>query len=229
MKNFLLVLLIVLISGCTSTSNSDAFISNTEGRYLFNTDETIDVYFTNKELFLNWRGATDIKPMPLGNESFFVKEMNEKILFKRNPEDSTLYMCLVPKHDEDTLKFNYRKLTEKEQIPSFYVKQGDFENAKLAYLKLQANDSLDPNLSEVNFNRLGYKYLREKEYDNAIGIFGINIALYPKSANVYDSMGDALLRKGDTLNGVEFYRKAYSINSDNPRAKKIIEEFSKKN
>lgn len=229
MKNLLLILSIILVSSCSSSTNSDAFISKAEGRYLFNSDETVSVYFEDKELFLNWRGATHIKPMALGEESFFVKEMNEKILFKVNPKDSLVYMCLVPKNDEDEFIYNYRKLANDEQVPSYYVKEGDFENAKIGYLALQAKDSLDPNLNEANFNRMGYRHLREKEYDKAIGIFGINIALYPKSGNVYDSMGDALMRKGDTIEGVEYYRKAYSLNSDNKRAKKIIEDFDNNN
>ena len=150
--------------------------------------------------------------------------MNEKVVFRENPADNNAYMCLIPK-DDGEIVFNFKKLKDDEQVPSFYIKEGNFEKAKEGYLAIQAKDSLDPNLSEGRFNRMGYRYLRNKEYDNAIGIFDINIALYPKSANVYDSMGDAHMRKGDTIKGVEYYRKAFNLNSDNKKAKKIVEEF----
>lgn len=224
MKNFLFLLLLLLSISCSKTSNSDEFIKKAEGRYLYNSDETVTVYFEEKELLIDWRGASKIKPMPTGNEEFYVKEMNEKILFKTNPADKRVYMCLIPKEDAE-IKYNFRKLDEDEQVPSFYIKQGDFEKAKKGYLTIKIKDSLDPNLSERKFNRMGYDFLREKEYDKAIGIFDINIALFPRSSNVYDSMGDALFRKGDTISGLEFYRKAYSLNSDNKTAKKILEEF----
>lgn len=227
MKKLLTLFFSLILLSCGSDSNSDEFIAKAEGRYLYNSDETVSVYFQEKELFINWRGAQQIKPMPLGDEEFYVKEMNEKVLFKENPEDNIVYMCLIPK-DGAELVYNFKKLKDDEQVPSFYIKEGNFEKAKEGYLAIQAKDSLDPNLSEGKFNRMGYNFLRDKEYDNAIGIFDINIALFPRSSNVYDSMGDAYLRKGDTINGVEYYRKAYSLNSDNKNAKRIIEKFDNK-
>ena len=227
MKNSYIVFFLIFLTSCSSTSNSDEFIAKAEGRYLYNSDETVTVYFEEKELFINWRGATKIKPMPTGDEEFYVKEMNEKILFKTNPADNLVYMCLKPKEDAE-ITYNFRKLQDDEQVPSFYLKEGEFEKAKLGYLAIQEKDSLDPNLNERKFNRMGYNFLREKEYDKAIGIFKINMALFPRSSNVYDSMGDAMLRKGDTINGVEYYRKAYSLNSDNKTAERIINKFGKK-
>lgn len=225
MKELFSFFIIVILLGCSSNkTNSDEFISKVEGRYLFNSDETVTVYFEEQELYLEWRGATKIKPLPLGDEAFFVKEMNEKVLFKKNPADELIYMCLLPKEDAE-ITFNYKKLKDDEQVPSYYLKNGNFEKAKQGYLAIKAKDSLDPNLNENSFNRMGYDFLREKEYDNAIEVFHINMALFPTSSNVYDSMGDALLRKGDTLKGVEFYRKAFSLNSDNKRAKKIIDTY----
>ncbi len=228
MKKLLTLLISLILVSCVSDSNSDEFIAKAEGRYLYNSDETVSVYFQEKELYLNWRGATKIKPMPTGNEEFYVKEMNEKILFKTNPIDNEVYMCLIPKEDAE-ITYNFKKLGDEEQVPSFYIKEKNFNKAKEGYLAIQAKDSIDPNINEDKFNRMGYDFLREEEFDNAIGIFDINIALFPRSSNVYDSMGDALLRKGDTISGVEFYRKAYNLNSDNDRAKRIIENFDKNN
>lgn len=227
MKHFILICLSLVILSCGSSTNSDSFIEKASGRYLINSDETITVYFEEKELLLKWRGAEKLKPMPVGDETFFMKEMNEKIQFLNNPSDNLIYFCLVPKEKTDEITYNYRKLTAEEQVPSYYFKQGDFAKAKAGYLAIKQQDSLDPNLNENKFNRLGYDFIRDKEYDKAIGVFEINIALFPESSNVYDSMGDVYLRKGDTINGVTYYRKAYALNSDNKRAKRIIEDFDK--
>ncbi|MBE0424859.1 MAG: hypothetical protein IBX66_13150 [Lutibacter sp.] len=47
--------------------------------------------------------------------------------------------------------------------------------------------------------------MREKNFELAIAIFKINVALYPKSSNVYDSLGEAYLKSGDTLKAIENY------------------------
>jgi hypothetical protein len=38
-----------------------------------------------------------------------------------------------------------------------------------------------------------------------------NVALYPDSPNVYDSLGDALLAKGDTTNAKSQFRRAKDV------------------
>ena len=58
---------------------------------------------------------------------------------------------------------------------------------------------LPDRLPETVLNRLGYGVLQElRKPDLAIWIFRRNAALYPESANVYDSLADALLARGDT-------------------------------
>lgn len=44
---------------------------------------------------------------------------------------------------------------------------------------------------ELVINQLGYNYLGEKEITKAIKVFKANVKRYPKSANVYDSLGEA--------------------------------------
>ncbi|MEX1383475.1 tetratricopeptide repeat protein, partial [Lutibacter sp.] len=148
---FLCILSIIVVS-CTTSTNNEAFIKKTTGRYLYNSDEIIEVYFDNQKLFLKWRGATSLEPLSVGEETFFVKEMNEKIQFLTNPENQLTYMVLVPKTVNDTLQYNFRKLTQNEKIPSEYLKDNNFEKALEGYLKIKKIDSLDASLNENNFN-----------------------------------------------------------------------------
>jgi tetratricopeptide (TPR) repeat protein len=75
---------------------------------------------------------------------------------------------------------------------------------------------------------LGYQKLRNKNYDNAIAIFEINVALYPDSPNVYDSLGEAYMEKGDTIEAINNYKKSLSLDSGNRRAKSRIKELENK-
>jgi len=228
-KQLFLLLISLIFINCGNNANSEQFIKKATGRYYYNSDELIEVYFNNSQLFMEWRGAKSIQPLKVGDETFFVKEMNEKIKFLTNPEDGKDYIVLVPKQDSDTLFYNFKKLDLNEKIPSEYLKNNEFEKALEGYLAIKKKDSLDTAINENLFNRMGYNELRDKNYDKAIQIFKINIALYPYSDNVYDSYAEALMKNGDTLGAVENYKKSLKLDSGNSRAKRFIKKYDTKN
>lgn len=46
--------------------------------------------------------------------------------------------------------------------------------------------------SESERNELGYALLRMKKIDEAVKILALNVEVYPRSANAYDSLGEAV-------------------------------------
>jgi len=70
-----IVILFITLISCSTKGNSEKFIQQFSGRYLYNADEAIEAYFENTELYLKWRGATKIKPLKIDNNTFYVKEM----------------------------------------------------------------------------------------------------------------------------------------------------------
>ncbi len=228
LKYILPILLTSLFLSCTSKENSDEFMRKVSGRYLYNSDETVEVYFKDKDLYIKWRGATTIKPLNLGNETFFVKEMNEKIQFLKNPADNLDYLVLTPKDKNEEIQYTIIKLADSEKIPSEYLNNNEFDKALESYLALQKKDSLNTALDENNFNLLGYSELRNENYTKAIYLFEINVALYPNSSNVYDSLGEAFMKSGDTIKAIENYKKSLALDSGNRRAKRNIEKMENK-
>ena len=73
----------------------------------------------------------------------------------------------------------------------------------------------DPKSKYVNveeaMNRLGYTLIAKKRAADAVEIFKLNAESYPSSANVYDSLGDALVAAGRTDDAIKSYQKALSI------------------
>ena len=227
LKTILILAFSMLILSCGNNSNSEALIEKATGRYLYNSDEVVEVYFEKNELTLKWRGATSIKPLKVGENTFYVKEMNEKIQFITNPATQKDYIALVPKEKDKQLEYNYRKLEATEETPSEYFKNNEFDKALEGYLTIQKNDSLDSAINEGDLNSLGYKELRDKNYIKAMNIFKINMALYPSSPNVYDSYADGLKQSGDTIQAIAYYKKSLAIDSGNSRAKKFIKKYEK--
>lgn len=68
--------------------------------------------------------------------------------------------------------------------------------------------------TEADMNTYGYQLLGEGKVDSAIVVFKKNVKDYPRSWNVYDSLGEAYAMKGDKRRAIELYNKARSMTKD---------------
>jgi tetratricopeptide (TPR) repeat protein len=66
--------------------------------------------------------------------------------------------------------------------------------------------------TEAELNAYGYQLLGNKEQEKAIAIFILNTQRNPKSANGFDSLGEAYALKGDTKNAIANFKKSLSMN-----------------
>ena len=64
---------------------------------------------------------------------------------------------------------------------------------------------------EAAINRLGYRLLGEHEVARAVEVFELNARSFPSSANVHDSLGEALAGMGEVERALEAYRRALEI------------------
>lgn len=67
-------------------------------------------------------------------------------------------------------------------------------------------------------NSLGYKYLGEEKYADAITIFLLNTIAYPDDANSFDSLGEGYFQNGEREKAIAAFRKSLSMNPP-PRVK----------
>lgn len=229
MKTILFCLFtIIAISGCSKNIEyTEEYKEKTAGRYLYNSEVVIDVYFENNNLFLEWQGEKVIKPIILDENIFFVADMYKKFHFVEHPQTKKYYLSELEEDSENLISYDYLKVSDSFKTPSMYLNNKEYDKALLGYLDIQKQDSTSVFIDETEFNRKGYQLLREKKYQDAINVFKINMALYPKSDNVYDSLADAYLRSGDSLQAFNNYKKALELNTGNKRAKKFINKYSK--
>ena len=64
---------------------------------------------------------------------------------------------------------------------------------------------------ESVINQLGYTYISKDSMKEAIEVFSSNVKRYPKSANVYDSLGEAYEKDGKMAEAMDNYSKAVQI------------------
>jgi tetratricopeptide (TPR) repeat protein len=72
--------------------------------------------------------------------------------------------------------------------------------------------------TEVPVNSLGYELMAAGRVDQAIAVFRINAAAYPRSANAYDSLGEAYMTKGDREAAIKSYEKALALDPNQKSA-----------
>lgn len=82
-------------------------------------------------------------------------------------------------------------------------------------------------LSEQQFNKLGYDFLRSGKIPQALETFRINTELFPQSYNTFDSYGEALLKNNQREKALIMYQKSVELNPGNENGKKIIQDLIK--
>jgi tetratricopeptide (TPR) repeat protein len=66
--------------------------------------------------------------------------------------------------------------------------------------------------NEFELNNYGYQLLGENDKNGAIAIFILNTQKNPKSANVWDSLGEGYVLNGDKKNAITSFKKSLSLN-----------------
>ena len=66
----------------------------------------------------------------------------------------------------------------------------------------------------------------EKKLKESINVFRLNVLAFPKSANAYDSLGEAYLESGDKKAAIENYKKSLELDPGNENAREVLKKLS---
>lgn len=95
--------------------------------------------------------------------------------------------------------------------------------AALEYYKsIKDSAGYYPNESEMS--ETGYQFLNSGKVKEAVAVFKLNTQAFPKSSNVYDSYGKALMELGNKTEAIENYKKSVKLNPGNERGIKILKD-----
>lgn len=86
--------------------------------------------------------------------------------------------------------------------------------------RLRRSEAFD--YGEPELNSLGYALLRGGKPAEAIAIFALNVEMFPRAFNTYDSLGEAYLAAGDTAQAVANYRQSLALNAQNTNATAVL-------
>jgi CubicO group peptidase (beta-lactamase class C family) len=90
-------------------------------------------------------------------------------------------------------------------------------------------DSETYSLREGEMNIVGYQLLQSDKIKEAIEVFKLNVASFPESGNVYDSLGEAYLKDGNKELAIKNYKKSVALDPKNDNGIKILKELQSNN
>lgn len=83
-------------------------------------------------------------------------------------------------------------------------------------------------LNEQQMNRLGYDLMGAQRIKDAVEVFKLNVEDYPRSANVYDSLGDAYARDGQKELAIKNYQHSLELDPKNDGAAEALKTLREK-
>jgi tetratricopeptide (TPR) repeat protein len=191
------------------------------GKYLF---AAINQEFT---VFYN-DGALVIHD-PTKNEDITLQSPNEEGGWLDEFDKNVIYFDKDAEGNVTLLKVDVANSFTKGELASEkldkMIKENGIGSAMQEYHILKSESDSKLIFSERSMNLLGYKYLNEGETDIAIEIFKMNVADYPESSNVYDSLGEAYMKAGSKDVAIRNYKKSLELNPKNDNAKKMLEKL----
>lgn len=106
------------------------------------------------------------------------------------------------------------------------LRKRGFDQAQLVFeAEKKKNPVFQP--TENDLNDWAYRMMGRGQLNEALGIFKLNVSLFPESWNVYDSYGEALFRNGQKDEAIAMYRKSIALNADNKGGKEMLERILK--
>lgn len=104
------------------------------------------------------------------------------------------------------------------------IKEKGVDAAVLRYREIKARYPAEM-LSESDLNTLGYQRLRENDVKDAITIFKLNVEMYPKASNPYDSLAESYLADGQNDLAIKNYRRSLELDPNNSNAVEMLKKL----
>jgi len=131
---------------------------------------------------------------------------------------------LVPIEQPETFNQEALKFLNSTEFFKVLTKKG-IASAVEMFNKKRSEDKNWIPFSENRMNVLGYLSLQDGKTEDAIELFKLNVKAYPKSSNVYDSLAEAYMIRGDKKQAIKYYKKSLELNPENTNAITKLEQL----
>ncbi len=101
-------------------------------------------------------------------------------------------------------------------------KTGGQKAGRSLFERVRSGRRKDLVLAESEMNAAGYRLLKAGRIIESVALFEMNTELYPESGNVWDSLGEALIKKGERERAIAAYRRSLELDPANTNAVEML-------
>jgi len=115
-------------------------------------------------------------------------------------------------------EYGWKNTLDEEPAADLLMLIADLKGMQVAlnkYSDIKKSGSSEYDLDEGTLNQLGYHLLRSGHKQESVQVFKRNVEDYPKSWNVYDSLGEAYMSVGEKDLAIQNYEKSIELNPKN--------------
>lgn len=152
------------------------------------------------------------------------KKSNLNYGYKYYNDDNHGSVPLIATYDglRFIFKFNQLKLSIPDQVN---FNKAVFTKIEKHFEDVSKHLGYTVNVPENTVNNYGYQSLGKKDMELAGYLFKLNVANYPQSPNVYDSLGDFYEANGDKQNAIASYEKVLILDKNFPDTKGKLDKL----
>lgn len=162
----------------------------------------------DNELLLESPAFGKFKLFPISTSKFIIEDRGQYLIYEFDQNSKPFRLSI------------YQTLAMADLYSTLMEKGID-----TAIKQYQEQRSKGVQFSESGINNLGYQLIGMNRLKDAIEILKLNAATYPKSFNVFDSLGEAYMRNGDDSLAVQNYKKSLELNPQNSNAVLMIKRI----
>ena len=197
---------------------------------LFVQDEGTTRLYTGNGVYYNevgWKKFSQIdlkwmKENPKPSKYTNIKHSNFIIKQSGNLA-SMVYEQQLSTPNIDTLPGNYTR-----EFRTLVKENDRWKISSITTIDTLSFTSAKPEIIENVLNGTGYNFLNAKKINEAIEVFKLNVKLYPKAWNTYDSLGEAYAAAGNKTLAIENYEKSIKLNPKNDNGIAVLVKLKKK-
>jgi len=190
------------------------------GRYRIGSDNVLDVRRDGDHLLGKETESEAYPLLPVTPVEFVRTDREAKYTFSTKENGAGVVVVSRQRGSDSAAR-----ITDGFTVPLERLNEGKIQEAIDGYRSIRQHDAKDRAVDEGRLNSLGYRFLRQKNYDAAIAVFGLNVEFYPDSWNVYDSLGEGYMNQGDRERAIENYQRSLQLNPKNTNGERMLEKI----
>lgn len=147
----------------------------------------------------------------------------------RSPNGTILYVNDYLTPFQQRGRVAPRSIVRRIQLPSLTqqflaaLQSSGIDAAVKAFRDFKQNNPVT--FTEIETNILGYRLMQQGNLPAAIEVFKLNVEYYPKSFNVYDSLGEGYMNAGQNELAIENYLKSVELNPANTNGIEMLKKL----